>query len=230
MVPSVLSEDLHRRIKGSELIIYPDSGHGGIFQFHDEVRPRRRRVPRPLTAATAPRRCEMSTSASEAQVNVRKHFSSSILLWMRTDQPRQTGMDYWKGPHSKIISATPGLEEYRQIHLAEATPGLWPADPRRRDRHPRRTQDRRRRGGHVPFAPVPTAGPQADPARVQGRDQRLPAHLAVRRSAELVPLVRGGRARREGGRPSPDLPPTEGWRRCRRVPEAHQQRSSCPPS
>ena len=35
MVPSVLSEDLHRRIKGSELIIYPDSGHGGIFQFHD---------------------------------------------------------------------------------------------------------------------------------------------------------------------------------------------------
>jgi pimeloyl-ACP methyl ester carboxylesterase len=36
MVPSVLSEDLHDRIKDSELIIYPDSGHGGIFQFHDE--------------------------------------------------------------------------------------------------------------------------------------------------------------------------------------------------
>ncbi|HET7799818.1 MAG TPA: hypothetical protein VFL38_05315 [Humibacillus xanthopallidus] len=35
MVPSVLSEDLHRRIHGSELVIYPDSGHGGIFQFHD---------------------------------------------------------------------------------------------------------------------------------------------------------------------------------------------------
>jgi pimeloyl-ACP methyl ester carboxylesterase len=34
MVPSILSEDLHRRIKGSELIIYSDSGHGGIFQFH----------------------------------------------------------------------------------------------------------------------------------------------------------------------------------------------------
>ena len=39
MVPSVLSEDLHRRIKGSELIIYPDSGHGGIFQFHDQFVP-----------------------------------------------------------------------------------------------------------------------------------------------------------------------------------------------
>jgi hypothetical protein len=71
----------------------------------------------------------MSKSPSNAQVNVRKHFSSSILLWMRTDQPRQTGMDYWKGPHSKIISATPGLEEYRQIHLAEVNPGLWPETP-----------------------------------------------------------------------------------------------------
>jgi len=45
---------------------------------------------------------------------------------MRTDQPRQQGMDYWKGPHSKIISATPGFEEYRQIHLAESNLGLWP--------------------------------------------------------------------------------------------------------
>jgi pimeloyl-ACP methyl ester carboxylesterase len=39
MVPSVLSEDLHRRIKGSELIIYPNAGHGGIFQFHEEFAP-----------------------------------------------------------------------------------------------------------------------------------------------------------------------------------------------
>ena len=39
MVPSVLSEDLHRRITNSELIIYPDSGHGGIFQFHDQFVP-----------------------------------------------------------------------------------------------------------------------------------------------------------------------------------------------
>jgi pimeloyl-ACP methyl ester carboxylesterase len=39
MVPSVLSEDLHRRITGSELIIYPDSGHGGIFQNHAKFAP-----------------------------------------------------------------------------------------------------------------------------------------------------------------------------------------------
>ncbi|AUZ34616.1 alpha/beta hydrolase [Arthrobacter sp. PGP41] len=39
MVPSLLSTDLHRRIKGSELIIYPDSGHGGIFQYHAKFAP-----------------------------------------------------------------------------------------------------------------------------------------------------------------------------------------------
>jgi pimeloyl-ACP methyl ester carboxylesterase len=39
MVPSVLSEDLHRRIKDSKLVIYPNSGHGGIFQFHDKFAP-----------------------------------------------------------------------------------------------------------------------------------------------------------------------------------------------
>ncbi|MGX1914229.1 alpha/beta fold hydrolase [Streptomyces phaeochromogenes] len=39
MVPSVLSEDLHRRIKDSQVIIYPDSGHGGIFQYHQEFAP-----------------------------------------------------------------------------------------------------------------------------------------------------------------------------------------------
>lgn len=60
---------------------------------------------------------------------VTRHFTSSILLWMRTDQPRQTGMDHWKGPHSGIIASSPGLDEYRQLHLADHNPGLWPATP-----------------------------------------------------------------------------------------------------
>jgi hypothetical protein len=64
---------------------------------------------------------------SNASPKFRKRFSSSILLWVRSDQPRETGMNYWKSPHSKIISASPGLDGYRQIHLAETNPGLWPA-------------------------------------------------------------------------------------------------------
>lgn len=39
MVPTVLSEDLHNGIHGSQLLIYPDSGHGGIFQFHEKFAP-----------------------------------------------------------------------------------------------------------------------------------------------------------------------------------------------
>ncbi|WP_328752887.1 strictosidine synthase [Streptomyces sp. NBC_00285] len=69
----------------------------------------------------------MSTSPSVAPPEVKKPLTSSILLWVRTDQPRQSGMDHWKGPHSGIISATPGLDEYRQIHLAEHNTGRWPA-------------------------------------------------------------------------------------------------------
>ncbi|VVM74922.1 2-hydroxy-6-oxononadienedioate/2-hydroxy-6-oxononatrienedioate hydrolase [Pseudomonas fluorescens] len=36
MVPTVNSDDLARRIRGSQLIIYRDAGHGGIFQYHNE--------------------------------------------------------------------------------------------------------------------------------------------------------------------------------------------------
>lgn len=39
MVPSILSADLHQRIKDSELIIYPNSGHGGIFQYWEQFAP-----------------------------------------------------------------------------------------------------------------------------------------------------------------------------------------------
>jgi pimeloyl-ACP methyl ester carboxylesterase len=40
MVPTSLSEDMHRRIPGSQLIIYPNSGHGGIFQYHEDFAPK----------------------------------------------------------------------------------------------------------------------------------------------------------------------------------------------
>jgi pimeloyl-ACP methyl ester carboxylesterase len=34
MVPTKNSADLARRLPDSQLVIYPDAGHGGIFQFH----------------------------------------------------------------------------------------------------------------------------------------------------------------------------------------------------
>jgi pimeloyl-ACP methyl ester carboxylesterase len=36
MVPSSNSRDLAQRLPNSELALYPDAGHGGIFQYHDE--------------------------------------------------------------------------------------------------------------------------------------------------------------------------------------------------
>ena len=36
MVPTTNTVDLDRRLTNSELVIYPDAGHGGIFQYHRE--------------------------------------------------------------------------------------------------------------------------------------------------------------------------------------------------
>lgn len=40
MVPSKNTHDLAQRLPNSELIIYPDSGHGAVFQFHADFVPR----------------------------------------------------------------------------------------------------------------------------------------------------------------------------------------------
>lgn len=39
MVPTSNSHDMARRIPGAKLVIYPDAGHGGIFQYHTQFMP-----------------------------------------------------------------------------------------------------------------------------------------------------------------------------------------------
>jgi pimeloyl-ACP methyl ester carboxylesterase len=39
MVPTMNTVDLDRRLPNSRLVIYPDAGHGGIFQHHEEFVP-----------------------------------------------------------------------------------------------------------------------------------------------------------------------------------------------
>jgi pimeloyl-ACP methyl ester carboxylesterase len=36
MVPSKNTVDLDRRLPNSQLVVYPDAGHGGVFQFHED--------------------------------------------------------------------------------------------------------------------------------------------------------------------------------------------------
>lgn len=40
MVPTTNTRDLARRLPNSKLIIYPDAGHGGVFQFHADFVPK----------------------------------------------------------------------------------------------------------------------------------------------------------------------------------------------
>lgn len=40
MVPTANSRYIARRISGAELVIYPDAGHGGIFQYHSQFVPK----------------------------------------------------------------------------------------------------------------------------------------------------------------------------------------------
>lgn len=40
MVPSKNSRDLAQRLPNSSLVIYPDSGHGGVFQYHTDFVPK----------------------------------------------------------------------------------------------------------------------------------------------------------------------------------------------
>jgi pimeloyl-ACP methyl ester carboxylesterase len=36
MVPTKNTVDLDRRLPNSRLVVYPDAGHGGVFQFHED--------------------------------------------------------------------------------------------------------------------------------------------------------------------------------------------------
>jgi pimeloyl-ACP methyl ester carboxylesterase len=36
MVPTSNSVDLAHRLPNADLVVYPDAGHGGIFQYHQQ--------------------------------------------------------------------------------------------------------------------------------------------------------------------------------------------------
>ena len=46
MVPTKNTVDLDRRLPNSQLVLYPDAGHGGVFQFHEDF-VKRARVSQP---------------------------------------------------------------------------------------------------------------------------------------------------------------------------------------
>jgi pimeloyl-ACP methyl ester carboxylesterase len=60
MVPTKNTVELDRRLPNSQLVVYPDAGHGGVFQFHEDFVERAleflRELPRRRTPSRGPER------------------------------------------------------------------------------------------------------------------------------------------------------------------------------
>jgi hypothetical protein len=73
MLPTPNTLDMARRIPNNELVIYPDAGHGGIFQFPRAVRREGSRVPREV----APRR-RWAVPASQVARTTGARYSGNV--------------------------------------------------------------------------------------------------------------------------------------------------------
>ncbi|MCD9153525.1 EthD domain-containing protein [Aeromicrobium duanguangcaii] len=67
--------------------------------------------------------------AVERPMHSTKPLALSLLLWVADGVRREQSMRRWKSTHADLTTATPGREEYRQLHVAQDSPGLWPAIP-----------------------------------------------------------------------------------------------------
>lgn len=114
---------------------------------------------------------------------VTKSLGIQALLWMAEGVPREKSMDRWKNRHSRLLLGLPTLEEYRQLHLAQDSPGVWPAVPGVETKIP---PDRR-----VDGVAEATFGSLAAPRR--GRAQALRAQEDEFRNFRRSLLYVGGR-------------------------------------
>jgi hypothetical protein len=55
------------------------------------------------------------------------HTGTIALAWLRRDLPRQQALEYWRGPHGRIVGRTLGFREYRQHVFSQEDHGFWPA-------------------------------------------------------------------------------------------------------
>jgi fermentation-respiration switch protein FrsA (DUF1100 family) len=76
MLPTPNTRDMARRLPNNELVIYPDAGHGGIFQVPRAVRREGPRVPREV----APRRPWASTSQRSSPRHPRRLLGSRTMF------------------------------------------------------------------------------------------------------------------------------------------------------
>lgn len=53
-------------------------------------------------------------------------MDSTVLLWYRSDLPREAARSYWSEGHAQIVARNPALSDYRQHHFTYDSNGLWP--------------------------------------------------------------------------------------------------------
>ena len=174
------SADMARRLPNAQLKIYPNSGHGGVFQHHQNLRPRRTAIPRQLTASQHHQEIIMTTNHSQhddvdhvlqASPLTHRHRRGCHLRLPRT---RTQG----RNPRHLL---RPPRRHAGQLGSPDHRPDR-PATPRHRLRQPRRRSLHRHRPRH---------------RRVDGR-RRLYLHHRTRFQHRRHPLL----LPRRDGRPS----------------------------
>ena len=158
MVPSVLSEDMHRRIPGLRARHLPRLRPRRHLPVPRHVRPPRRRVPRPLT-------CTREGRPGDGHDATLREEAPGLI-----DPAVDAHRSAPSAGHGPLEG--PALED----HLRDSGDGGVPPDPsrggqpravaghqRRRDGHPGRAPDRRRRRGHVHDPSSPRCGAASRP-------------------------------------------------------------------
>ncbi|MEE1765183.1 hypothetical protein [Streptomyces sp. SP18BB07] len=69
-----------------------------------------------------------STTTGNATIPV-PTSSGIFAVWLREDLTREAAVEYWKGPHARIVEGLPTNAEYLQHHFSPTDHGYWPSSP-----------------------------------------------------------------------------------------------------
>ncbi len=104
MVPSKNTVELDQRLPKSQLVLYPDAGHGGVFQFHEDF------VKRPSSSCERARAASLGRHADRPPGVVRAAAGASLL------KPRKAG----KLPPRRTVMKAFVVEQYGKEGLRAA--------------------------------------------------------------------------------------------------------------
>lgn len=63
--------------------------------------------------------------SNSSQEEISRGIGLCVLLWLRSDLPRELCYDYWREPHGQLMARIPGFINYRQHHFEDNPLFLW---------------------------------------------------------------------------------------------------------